>query len=187
MLIKINNNQRGRPHGLIGLYALNKMRYKHDDVFKYASSLFDIKPSDSIIDIGCGPGEHIKKMEPLALLSYGVDISPLSIKMTARANRRAIRAGRLKLIEGNIKDINIANIKFNIATAYCTVGFWEDLEGSFRAIYNILAINGSLIIAGHKNKEPDTLIDTLKKVGFSPIKYITDDDLYAIKADKQKN
>src|ERR671932_1469772 len=61
---------------------------------RWAVELLDVKPTDRVIELGCGPGVAIAALAARATrgLVVGVDHSQVMVSQARRRNRAAIRA-----------------------------------------------------------------------------------------------
>ncbi len=67
-------------------------------------ALLDIRPDDTILEIGCGPGAAMKRILKTRkdVFVVGVDDLETAIEQAGRKNARAIRAGRAMLVRTDI-------------------------------------------------------------------------------------
>lgn len=67
-------------------------------------ALLDIRPGDTILEIGCGPEAAMKRILKTRknVSVVGVDALETAIEQAGRKNARAIRAGRAMLVRTDI-------------------------------------------------------------------------------------
>jgi SAM-dependent methyltransferase len=135
-----------KPSGLFGRYILWDMNRHHSKLTDWGLSHVSIKPSDTILDVGCGGGRTVNKLAAMAAKVYGVDYSEESIAAARRTNARLIDIGRVEIQCGSVSQLPFANNKFDLVTAIETHLFWRDLANDFREILRVLKSGGALLI-----------------------------------------
>ncbi len=68
-----------------------------------ALAALNMRPSESLIELGCGPGHALRAVlrDPGVGHVTGLDWSEAMLAQAARRNRRALEAGRLTLVKGD--------------------------------------------------------------------------------------
>jgi ubiquinone/menaquinone biosynthesis C-methylase UbiE len=94
----------------------------------WAVELLQVKPSDRVIELGCGPGVALAALAKRATqgLVVGVDHSAVVIGQARRRNADAIKAGRVRLIHAAVEHLQVADAPFDAALAVNTVGMWPE-------------------------------------------------------------
>lgn len=98
-------SQFARPRGLLGHIAGWILATRGSNVLRnrWTVDLLDPKDGEAVLEAGCGPGVALKLcLSRASVRAVGVDHSTVMIAQAARRNRRAIKAGRLKLFEGTL-------------------------------------------------------------------------------------
>jgi SAM-dependent methyltransferase len=95
---------------------------------RWAVELLEIKPSDRVIELGCGPGVAIAALARRATqgLIVGVDHSAVVLRQARRRNAGAIKEGRVRLIHASVENLQVAGGPFDAALAVNTVGMWPE-------------------------------------------------------------
>src|SRR5690242_15432344 len=102
MFQKYIDSQYRRPRGLVGRWIGRKMVQQHQPENLWTINLLDIKPADQILEVGFGAGfaiQDIAKHLDNGQVT-GVDFSAAMVRAAGRRSADAIRAGKVKLIEG---------------------------------------------------------------------------------------
>jgi SAM-dependent methyltransferase len=91
---------------------------------RWAVELLEVKPSDRVIELGCGPGVAVAALASRARhrLVVGVDHSAVVLAQARRRNADAIKAGRVRLIRAPVEHVQVADGPFDAALAvnmYC--------------------------------------------------------------------
>lgn len=117
--------------------------------------------------------------------AVGVDISPASIQVTKKKNSRAVKDGRLQVVQGQAESLPFASNLFDLVTAFETVYFW-DIEKGLAEVYRTLKKGGQLLIVNESQSSKgieeykqsigftvytkDELCKIVKKAGFKNIR-----------------
>ncbi|HEX3786474.1 MAG TPA: methyltransferase domain-containing protein [Pseudonocardiaceae bacterium] len=114
----------------------------------WAVRLLDVQPTDSVIELGCGPGVAVAALAARAVRGsvVGVDHSQVMIGQARRRNRAAVRAGRVRLIHASVESLTIDDGLFNAALAVNTVGMWPDPTARLRELARLLRPGGRVAL-----------------------------------------
>lgn len=140
-----------------------------------------------VLDVGCGGGKNLKRLlnQSKNINAIGVDQSSESVKTSTRKNRRAVKSGRLQVVQGSVEALPFASNLFDLVTAIESVHYW-DIEKGVSEVYRTLKKGGQFLIvnetqtsdglgaflaeAGFKVYTKQQLESYLKKAGFSKIR-----------------
>lgn len=89
---------------------------------------------------------------------------PASVKTSVRKNRRAIKSGRLQVVQGSVEALPFASNLFDLVTAVESVHYWE-IEKGLSEVYRTLKKGGQLLIV-NETQSSDGLDEYLAEVGF---------------------
>lgn len=65
-----------------------------------------LQPGEAVLEVGCGPGVALELcLSQRGVRAVGVDHSALMIAQASRRNARAVKEGRVRLIEGTVEAI----------------------------------------------------------------------------------
>lgn len=114
----------------------------------WAVELLEIRPTDYVIELGCGPGIAIAALAGRATkgLVVGVDQSEVMIRQARRRNAAAIRAGRVSLIHAPVERLHVPHEPFDAALAVNTTGMWPDPTARLREIGRRLRPGGRIAL-----------------------------------------
>ncbi|MCD4792591.1 MAG: class I SAM-dependent methyltransferase [Bacteroidales bacterium] len=176
------DKQGSKPTGYTGKIIGRLMNKLHTTLYvKYFKN--DLPPDNSIIlDIGCGGGKFIKFLSDTndTYKLFGLDHSPEMVMLSKKVNRKAILKKQVTVIQGSVTAISAEN-NIDLATAFETVQFWNDIDKSFSYIVRLLKRGGSFLIINRypsegskwwriaKIKSDREYITKLEKAGFSEI------------------
>jgi SAM-dependent methyltransferase len=115
---------------------------------RWAVELLEIRASDRVIELGCGPGVAIAALARRADqgLVVGVDQSAVMIGQARRRNAAAIRAGRVRLIHAPVEALHVTDAPFDAALAVNTIGMWPDPIARLREIGRLLRPGGRIAL-----------------------------------------
>jgi ubiquinone/menaquinone biosynthesis C-methylase UbiE len=146
---------------------------------RWAVELLDVKPSDRVIELGCGPGVGVAALADRATrgLVVGVDHSEVMIGHARRRNANAIRQGRVRLIHAPVERLQVTDGPFDAALAVNTVGMWPEPTTRLREIGQRLRPGGRIALvsqprcpgatAATSAAAADRLAAQLKDAGFT--------------------
>ncbi|MBR7002264.1 MAG: class I SAM-dependent methyltransferase, partial [Neisseriaceae bacterium] len=155
----------------------------------WAMSLLDMSDATEIVDIGCGNGRDIRELSKRYANAHitGIDYSALSVEKSRKTNKTLIAQGRCAIEVGDVSALQLPANQFDLACAFETVYFWQDLVACFGNVRNILKSNGKFMIVlesdgqdkltqwfqaridGMNTYRIEELEQTLKDAGFSAV------------------
>ncbi len=188
-LFKKYVNQTRKPEGFLGKMMINGMNSGHAKLADWGMSFLKNINPDTIVELGCGGGRNaaeLIKRYPKSKVT-AVDYSSLSVEKAKQYNKEMISVGKCTVLQGDVSKLNLKNDYFDLATAFETVYFWNNLEKCFSEVARILKTGGTFmicnesdgtdkiclqfekIIEGMKCYTIEQLETTLKTAGFSNI------------------
>lgn len=115
-----------------------------------AVKICDFKPKDKILDIGCGIGETVNRLNEIySFDSYGIDPSHKLLHVGKSKYKN------LKLIEGRGEELSFEESFFNGAFAECTMSLMEDYKKTASEAYRVLKNGGYFIISDVYARKPE--------------------------------
>lgn len=119
-----------------------------------------------VLDVGCGGGKNLKRIlnQSKQVNAIGVDQSAESVKMSTRKNRRAVKSGRLQVVQGSVEALPFASNLFDLVTAVESVHFWN-IEKGISEVYRTLKKGGQFLIV-NETQTSDGLESYFAEVGF---------------------
>ena len=101
-------SQFQRPRGLLGRVAgwILAGRGSNLQRNRWTVDLVDAAHGEFVLEVGCGPGVALELcLKRAGVRAVGVDHSDVMIAQAGKRNRRAVKAGRLKLVEGTVETL----------------------------------------------------------------------------------
>lgn len=119
-----------------------------------------------VLDVGCGGGKNLKRLlnQSKNINAIGVDQSSESVKTSTRKNRRAVKSGRLQVVQGSVEALPFASNLFDLVTAIESVHYW-DIEKGVSEVHRTLKKGGQFLIV-NETQTSDGLDAYLAEVGF---------------------
>ncbi|UKI21582.1 MAG: class I SAM-dependent methyltransferase [Christensenella sp.] len=174
------NTRRGR-------WQLRAMNNRYSMLGVWGLSHVNFARKRLVLDVGCGGGKNLERIlkQSKQINAVGVDISPASIQVTKKKNSRAVKDGRLQVVQGQAESLPFASNLFDLVTAFETVYFW-DVEKGLAEVYRTLKKGGQLLIVNESQSSKgieeyeqsigftvytkDELCKIVKKAGFKNIR-----------------
>jgi ubiquinone/menaquinone biosynthesis C-methylase UbiE len=136
------------PRGFAGYLGATIMAHSTKDRHAWTLSLLDIHPTDSILEVGFGPGVLLHALAsrvPEGLVA-GVDASLLMVQQASRRNHTLIERGRVVLREGSALALPFADGTFNLALAANSLHIWPDQLGGIKEMHRVLKAGGMIAL-----------------------------------------
>ena len=190
-LMKKFFQQTRKPEGVLGKMMVGGMNGGgHAKLADWGMSHISGIAPTSIVELGCGGGRNageLMKRYPKATLT-ALDYSDVSVNKAREYNKKAIKEGRCKVVQGNVAKLPFGDETFDLATAFETVYFWPGLETCFKEVFRVLKPGGTFLITNESDGTDETslkfekiidgmkcytaeqLTEYLKTAGFSEIK-----------------
>jgi SAM-dependent methyltransferase len=155
------NNPFAHPSGWLGRLAGRIMLWtnKQDDVV----GVLDVQPGDDVLEIGYGPGGLIRLLADRtdAGSIRGVDPSAVMRDQARAHNRKAVRAGRVRLALGTADHTGLSDASVDRVISVRNVAIWPDLEAAVRELYRVVRPGGVVVIAWHGGTDPSRVVRSM--------------------------
>ncbi|HEX9384969.1 MAG TPA: class I SAM-dependent methyltransferase [Anaerolineales bacterium] len=139
--------------------------------------LLEINPSDSVLEVGPGPGLGLQLAAARAYEGrvVGVDQSETMLAMARRRNHALIKAGRIELHLGSAGQLPFHDATFDKAMTINSHHIWPDPVAGLREIKRTLRPGGRIGIAitRFSYASPDNFESLLINAGFTEISVYT--------------
>jgi ubiquinone/menaquinone biosynthesis C-methylase UbiE len=136
------------PQGMVGRLGGGLMAL--DDVLPaWVLDKLQIGPSDSVLEVGPGPGvgvELVAAKVPQGRV-VGIDPSETMLTMARRRNRDAIKAGRVELCHGTVSNLPFDDATFDAAFTINTLHLWPDAVAGLAEVRRTLRPGRPLAVA----------------------------------------
>lgn len=127
---------------------LGGMNFGHNSMALWSiDSCMKLGGNEDILDIGCGGGKNIANfLRRTSGKVYGIDYSPESVRKSLKVNNRAVAQMRTAISEANVSAIPYENGSFDLATAFETIYFWDNIDNAFREVCRVLKVGGRFAV-----------------------------------------
>jgi ubiquinone/menaquinone biosynthesis C-methylase UbiE len=161
----------GHPRGALGRLGGHIMARMNDDIAVWAIGLLDVRPGETVLEIGFGPGMAIKSLVTgvLAVKIYGIDDSPEMVAQAAARNDGAIKSGRVDLRHGSVEDLPFKDSTFDKVIAINSMQLWPNIPDNLHEIRRVMKAGGKIALAftPYSGQAKDTPLALLRAAGFS--------------------
>ena len=164
---KLMTNVKEPQNNFWGRFLLKRMNNYHSLMSVWGLRHASCARKNLLLDIGCGGGKNLQRMLKMSssINAVGIDVSPASVDLSKKKNRRAVKSGRLQVVQGQVESLPFASNLFDLETAFETIYFW-DLEKGFAEVYRTLKKGGQFLIVNEARSEAG-LKDYIDTIGFS--------------------
>ena len=141
-------SQYSQPKGMIGRAIGERMRRQHEPEVQWTLSLLDVRPTDSILEIGFGSGRAIELLTAQATDGHiaGIDLSRTMLHVASQRNAQAIQRGQVELRQGNVTTLPFEDAQFDTIFSIHTLYFWPDYARAIAEIARVLKPGGLLVV-----------------------------------------
>jgi ubiquinone/menaquinone biosynthesis C-methylase UbiE len=156
------DNPFAHPRGWLGRLAGRIMLYTNsqDDVL----DVLDVQPGDDVLEVGYGPGGLVRLLAERtgAAHIYGVDPSRAMRDQASSHNRKAVRAGRVRLDVGTADRTGLPDASVDRVVSVRNVAIWPDLDAGIAGLHRVVRPGGTVVIAWHGGTRPSRVANALR-------------------------
>ncbi|MBA2682776.1 MAG: class I SAM-dependent methyltransferase [Ktedonobacteraceae bacterium] len=178
---KLVDKNQARPAGIIGRLVGARMAYQHRPETNWTISLLEIKPTDSILEIGFGNGRAIELMSAQASGGHiaGIDLSHAMLHAASHRNARAIKAGLVELKYGDVAALPFQDQQFDKLLSIHSLYFWPERADIMNELARVLKPGGMLALtlspgkvnmpteAFYNTMVEEQILPAMQRLGFS--------------------
>jgi SAM-dependent methyltransferase len=146
--------QASHPRGLVGRVLARIMASETALVNGHALELLHIRPTDRVLEVGCGHGRTIARAASIARQGVvaGIDVSADMVRMATQWNHRLIQEGRVAVQQADSAQIPYGDESFDRVYTVHTLYFWGDPRAHLREMYRVMK-DGTRIVLGFRSRE----------------------------------
>jgi ubiquinone/menaquinone biosynthesis C-methylase UbiE len=129
--------------GPAGLLAAASMVLSGKGNARLAERLSEVAASDTVADIGCGPGTAARRAARLGASVVGVDPAPVMLRLARLLTRRS--AASVRYSKGTAETLPLPDSSVSVAWSIASVHHWADLDAGLREARRVLEPGGRLV------------------------------------------
>ena len=115
----------------------------------FALEMIAIRPDDRVLEIGCGPGNLIYDLAPGIDngIIMGIDFSSTMVAIASKRNRHSMAHEKVNIVQHDFNDMEFEKQSYTKVCSVNTLYFWPSPKKTAEKITDLLAPNGTLILA----------------------------------------
>jgi ubiquinone/menaquinone biosynthesis C-methylase UbiE len=129
--------------GPAGFLAAASMVLGGERNARLAERLSELVASDTVADIGCGPGTAARRAARRGASVIGIDPAPVMLRLARLLTRRS--AGTVRYAEGSAEALPLPDSSVSVAWSIACVHHWADLDAGLREARRVLKPGGRLV------------------------------------------
>jgi len=110
---------------------------------RLAVRLSELAASDTVADIGCGPGTAARRAARLGASVVAIDPAPVMLRFARLLTRRSTQA--IRYAEGSAEALPLPGSSASVAWSIASVHHWADLDAGLREARRVLKPGGRLV------------------------------------------
>jgi len=132
---------------------------------RWAVEMMDVKPSDQVLEIGCGPGAGAElicaRLETGRL--FAIDRSESGVDRTKRRNARYVDKGRLTVRQIDLATLRVPVKRLNKVFAFNVNLFWVRRCADEIALLHERIVPGGAVYLFYEANRPDLVPNIVRK------------------------
>lgn len=134
--------QPAEPRGPIGALLGHIMRIFNRGDNERALRLLDIRPTDRVLEVGCGPGQLVEMLVQHASKGFvaAIDPSEVMVRQARHRNARDMELGRVEVRHGAVSQLPFGDESFDKLVAVHRFQFWPNPPGDLRELMRVLRL-----------------------------------------------
>lgn len=123
------------------------MMKQHLPETQWTVSRMDIRPDDTVLELGCGAGKGLQLVADLVIAGnvIGLDLSKTLVKSALNRNYKRVATGVVKVIHGDAQEIPLAESSVDKVFSIHSIYFWDDLNTAMSEVSRVLRPGGTVI------------------------------------------
>ena len=118
----------------------------HKPNFLAILDILQLRPSDYLLEVGCGGGAFLKDALRSDCKAAAIDHSREMVHLARDVNDADIREGRLDIVEAEADRLPYSDAIFTCAVMTGVFSFLQNPVGALREIYRVLVKGGRLVV-----------------------------------------
>jgi len=143
----ITDRRARKPSGSQARAVYREPLYHYPN-FKVILAELALKPSDYLLDVGCGGGALLKEALQTGCRAAGIDHSADMVRVAEELNANSVAQSRLQIHQASAEELPFADQTFTCASMTGVFGFLPDPLAALKEIWRVLQPNGRLVMLG---------------------------------------
>jgi len=142
-------SQFGHPSGWRGWIVGRLMAVKNKTRSSWVLSLFQLRPTDHVLELGFGSGADIHRVTARIPQGFvaGVDHSESMVRLATSKNAAMIAAGRVRLMQSTASHLPFESNSFDVVFSINVAQFWNNPAEVALEIRRVLKPGGCVALA----------------------------------------
>jgi ubiquinone/menaquinone biosynthesis C-methylase UbiE len=132
--------------GLLMALAFTVGRTRDADL---AIALSGLAPGEHVVDVGCGPGNAVRRAARLGATATGIDPAPVMLRMA----RWFPSGARVRYLDAGAESLPLEDASADVVWSIAAVHHWPDLAGGLAEVHRVLRPGGRFV-AIERHSEP---------------------------------
>lgn len=137
-----------------------------------------LRPSDVLLDVGCGGGALLHESLKTGCRAAGIDHSPEMVQVARELNQAAVAGGRVRILHGRADQLPFEANSFTCAAMTGVLGFLADPVECLAEIRKVLQPGGRFVMLGSDARLRGT--PAAPEPIASRLRFYEDDDLVSM-------
>jgi len=129
--------------GPTGLLAAASMVLGGEANARLAERISEITATDTVADIGCGPGTAARRAARLGASVVGIDPAPVMVRVASLLTRRSHHA--VRYAQGSAEALPLPDLSVSVLWSIASVHHWADLDAGLQEARRVIRSGGRLI------------------------------------------
>ena len=137
-----------RPEGAAGRAMLARMNESHARLVDWGLGHLTLRPTDTVLDIGCGGGSTLARIAERVPAGHlvGIDYAETAVEASRAFNAALIESGRMEILHGSVEALPFGDGDFDAAVTVESFYFWPSPEDSLREVARVMRRSGSFLL-----------------------------------------
>jgi ubiquinone/menaquinone biosynthesis C-methylase UbiE len=128
--------------GVAGFVAALSMVFGRRADAQLAVRLSGMEPSDSVVDLGCGPGVAVRYAARLGASVCGIDPAPVMLRVARLLTRPR---AKVQYVEGAAETVPLSDGSASVVWSIAAVHHWSDIDAALLETRRVLLFGGRLV------------------------------------------